>query len=77
LSGEMAKETAATYVYFNELKNITLLNIHFSVPLYGNEVSILRKSDTHRLQGTEMQGQDTLLLTSTQHSNLVFGMSNA
>jgi hypothetical protein len=50
--------SSSNLVCFKELKNTTLRNIYFSVPLYGNEVSILRKSDTHRLQGTEMQGQD-------------------
>lgn len=66
----MRKEAAATYVYLKELKNTTLRNIHFSVSLYGNEISILRKSDTHRLWGTEKQRQDILLLKSTQHSDV-------
>jgi len=65
----MRKEAAENHVYFKELKNSTLRNIYFSVPLYGNEISILRKSDTHRLRGTEKQVQDILLLTSTQHSD--------
>ena len=59
--------SSSNLVYLKELKSATLRNIYFSVPLYGNEVSIPRKIDTNRLQGTEMQGQDILLLTSTQH----------
>jgi len=65
----MRNEAAANYVYFKEFKNSTLRNIYFSLPLCGNEVLILRKSITHRLRGTEKQGQDMLLLTNTQHSD--------